>query len=160
MVRKHQTGRGQFKAGSEYVEGGNLRNQSQAKPRVRGVQNWGEVGVREQHPGLGVAGQAGAEITLWDVKPTPATSPRVWQLTSSASAMVMSTAQPAMPARPMRCRVRRPARSTTNSYGKRECQCQPHLELLPPPPNQRLAPRAGKATWHYRDQGVDGTASS
>lgn len=82
--------------------------------------------------------------------PPPRLTPKAQQLTSSASATVMSTAQPAMPARPMRCRVRRPARSTTNSCGQRQSQCHPLLVPLwpPPPPIQRLIPTVKKAKWH------------
>lgn len=40
-------------------------------------------------------------------------------LTSSAMAMVMSTADTAIPIRPIRCSDLRPARSTTNSYKRR-----------------------------------------
>lgn len=56
--------------------------------------------------------------------------------------MVMRMAQPAIPARPMRCRVRRPARSTTNSCGQTECQC--HLHLEPPCPSRDSPLQLGK----------------
>lgn len=114
------------------------------------VQNQGEQ--RPWPPGAD--GQAGAETgTLGSAAHSGAQprhlTPAVWPLTSKASAMVMSTAQAAMPARPMRCSVRRPARSTTNSCGQRECQCRSPLVPLwtthprGPPPRAPLGGHTG-----------------
>lgn len=56
-------------------------------------------------------------------------------LTSSVRAMVMRMAHPAIPASPMRCRVLRPARSTTNSCGMDMIhQHLPSLQEGPPSP--------------------------
>lgn len=55
MVRKHQAGRSQFKAGFEDVEGGNLRSQSQAQAQGQGCAEPGGAAPRARcgWPGWG-----------------------------------------------------------------------------------------------------------
>ena len=104
------------------------------------------------------SGGTSSPFPLLSPSPLPPPTPRARQLTSSASAMVMSTAQPAMPARPMRCRVRRPARSTTNSCGHRVRQCLPSwCPSEHTPSSRRVPPSAGKATGPCRDGVADGS---
>jgi hypothetical protein len=114
----HQAGRNKFKEISG-MEG--EPQEPNIRPQSRVAESW-----RAWPP---LARQAGADESTLNLRPGRLLRPHiaslstVWPLTSSARATVMSTAQPAMPARPIRCKVRRPALSTTNSCGQGKCQC-------------------------------------